>query len=109
MGFHLLRLLYLRGSHEYAMYVQDEYISPKFLHTDGQRATKRLAEFSPGRPEVKAIAPWYKEVASYFYCGPQTPCDPEKRLLSVTNHREQVALVTKNEGLKEKLWQRERD
>lgn len=32
---------------------------------------------------------------------PQTSCDPEKRLLSVTNHREQVALVTKNEGLKE--------
>lgn len=78
------------------MYVQDKYISPEFLHTDEQRATKRLAEFSRGRPEVKAIAPWYKEVASYFCYGPQTPCF-EKRLLSITNHREQVASVTKNE------------
>lgn len=44
MGFHLLRLLYLYGSREFAMYMQGEYISPEL--TGWQRTTERLVEFS---------------------------------------------------------------
>lgn len=88
MGFHLLRLLRLHCGRECAgLSTNNTYRQCSLTQTD--KETRGIFPGDP--PEVKAIAPWYEEVASYFCCGPQILCDPEKRLLSVTNHREQVA------------------
>lgn len=104
MGFHLLRLLYLHGSREFAaVYMQDEYVSPELPRTGWQRATERLAEFSwEARSKSNCSTVRRSRVLFLLQARPRKVGAREELIIRYEpSWGERVVSVTKNETRRE--------